>query len=268
MSTDLPSIEGNAFNSSLSIPDFAACLSMGLRPVGMVQGFYYGQLSSGSNYSATPVRTYPCACMEVTYHQTGWLGTADTLDQIWMTAHEAALERMLTEAAGMGAHGVVGVTTRMSRPNGGAVIQAHLFGTAVIVEGASAPEKPWSTQLAGHKLAKLIEIGFVPSSVAYARSTAVLVEGCNLEYYGSGRYGTGHVVHPLEDAHKLARSGALSRVGQLGTHASLYDVQMQVQEAEGMQTSYITCTILGSFVRRVRAAMPTASPIPTVNLAS
>ncbi len=268
MSTDLPGVEGNAFNSSLSIADFAACLSMGLRPVGMVQGFYYGQQSSWSNYSASPVRNYPCACMEVTYHQTGWLGSADQLDQVWMTAHAAALERMLTEAAGMGAHGVVGVTTRMSRASAGAVLQAHVFGTAVVVEGAATPERPWSTQLAGHKLAKLIEIGFVPSSVAYARSTAVLVEGCNLEYYGSGRYGTGHVIHPLEDAHQLARSGALSKVQQLGTRASLYDVEMQVQETEGMQASYITCTIRGSFVRRVRDAVPTTSPVPTVNLAS
>ena len=35
----------NAFDSGLTIPDFVACLSMGLQPVGLVQGFYCGQIS-------------------------------------------------------------------------------------------------------------------------------------------------------------------------------------------------------------------------------
>ena len=28
-----------------------------------------------------------------------------------------------------------------------------------------------------------------------------------MEYYGSGRCGTGYVISPLQDAHELARSG-------------------------------------------------------------
>ena len=68
--------------------------------------------------------------------------------------------------------------------------------------------------MAGHKLAKLVEIGFVPGSVAYSRCTAVMAEGCYMEYYGSGRCGTGYVISPLEDAHKLARSPRYRRCHQ------------------------------------------------------
>ena len=72
---------------------------------------------------------------------------------------------MLKEAADIGAHGVVGVTTEMNHPTNDKSCEVHLYGTAVVVEGAAAPAQPWTTQLAGHKLAKLIEIGFVPSAV-------------------------------------------------------------------------------------------------------
>ena len=32
-------LESGSFSSGLTVPDFAACLQMGLRPVGLVQGF-------------------------------------------------------------------------------------------------------------------------------------------------------------------------------------------------------------------------------------
>jgi hypothetical protein len=122
--------------------------------------------------------------------------------------------------------------------------------------------------LAGHKLAKLIEIGFVPAAVTYARCTAMLVEGCNMEVYGSGRCGTGHVIRPLQDAHELARDGAIKTAKHVAASASLYDVRMEVHEAERYKSTYITCSLLGSFVRRVRATLPVGHPISTMNLAS
>jgi hypothetical protein len=260
--------EPHAFDSGLTIPDFVACLSMGLQPVGLVQGFYSGQISGWSNYSTYSVTTYPCACYEQTIHNPGWLGRVDALDDAWRTAHRTALERMLKEASDLGAHGVVGVTTEMNHPTNQNSCEVHLYGTAVVVEGAAAPQQPWTTQVAGHKLAKLIEMGFVPSEVAYARCTAVLVEGCNMEFYGSGRCGSGYVITPLKDAHELARSGAIDSVRRASGRASLYDVSLQVHESEGNRSTYITCSLLGSLVRRVRGTLPIATPISTVSLAS
>jgi hypothetical protein len=173
---------------------------------------------------------------------------------------------MLREAADMGAHGVVGVATEMNHPTNDKSCEVHLYGTAVVVDGAAAPQQPWTTQLAGHKLAKLIEIGFVPSAVAYTRCTAVLVEGCNMEFYG--RCGTGYVIIPLKEAHELARSGAIDSVKRTSGEASLYDVRLQVHESEGRGSTYITCSLLGSLVRRVRGTLPIATPISTVSLAS
>ncbi len=243
-----------------------ASLSMGLRPLGLVQGYYFAQVSSWSAYSGYPVRNYPCACYEVGMHQTGWLGRVDDLDRLWTGAHATALGRMLDEAAALGAAGVVGVTTDMSHPTNENSCEVHVYGTAVAVPGARPGGRPWSTQLAGQKLAKLVEIGFVPTSVAYARCTAMLVEGCNMEYYGSGRSGTGNVVQPLQDAHELARAGAIEAARALAAGASLYGVTMWLDEAERYGGSYLTCSLRGSLVRRARSVAPAAPPVATVNL--
>ena len=89
-----------AFDSGLTIPDFAACLSMGMQPVGLVQGYYYGQVASWSNYSYNAVRSYPCACYETAPHNPGWVGRLSDLDAAWVTAHAAALSRMLQRSRG------------------------------------------------------------------------------------------------------------------------------------------------------------------------
>jgi Putative heavy-metal-binding len=241
---------------------------MGLQPVGLVQGYYCGQIGSWSNYSYYPERNYPCACYEQAPHNPGWVGRLGDLDGAWMDAHATALSRMLKEASDLGAHGVVGVKTDMSHPTNENSAEVHLYGTAVVVTGAAAPQQPWSTQLAGHKLAKLIEIGFVPGSVAYSRCTAMMAEGCYMEYYGSGRCGTGYVINPLQDAHELARKGAIAQAKQILPDASLYDVRMEVQESERYHSTYITCSLLGSLVRRARSTSPVARPVPTVSVGS
>jgi uncharacterized protein YbjQ (UPF0145 family) len=263
-----PASSPPAFDSGLTVPDFAACLSMGVQPLALVQGYYFGQVSNWSSYSAYPVRNYPCACYETGPHNPGWLGEVSDLDRAWMTAHGVALSRMLQEASDIGAHGVVGVTTNMSHPTNENSCEVHLYGTAVTVRGAAAPQQPWSTQVAGHKLAKLVEIGFVPGSVAYSRCTAMMVEGCYMEYYGSGRCGTGYVIAPLQDAHDLARSGAIDAAKKVSANASLYDVRMEVHETERYHSTFITCSLLGSLVRRARSSPPVSPPVPTVNLGS
>jgi hypothetical protein len=257
----------HAFDSALTIPDFAACLSMGIEPLGLVQGYYCGQISNWSNYSYYPEYNYPCVCYETEPHNPGWVGLVRDLDNAWLEAYQAALSRMLREASDLGAHGVVGVKTDMSHPTNENSSEVHLYGTAVVVSGSAAPQQLWSTEIAGHKLAKLVEMGFVPTSVVYSRCTAMMAEGCYMEYYGSGRCGTGYVITPLQDAHNLARTVALRAAEQYLANTSLYDVRMEVRESERYHSTYITCSLLGSLVRRARSATPVAPPVPTVSLA-
>jgi uncharacterized protein YbjQ (UPF0145 family) len=239
---------------------------MGLRPLGLVQGFYCGRIADWSTFSSERLRSYSCMHME-NHMNPGWVGRVSALDEAWSWAHSTALERMMNEASALGAHGVVGVVTQMSHPTTRNSCEAHLYGTAVVVEGADAPQHAWSTQLAGHKLAKLVEIGFVPDSVAYVRYTAVLVDGCAMEYYESPMTTyTGDTVVPVRDVHEAARLGAAQAARDLAKRTCMYDVRLQVSEAEHFKSTYVTCTLLGSLVRRVRSTLPVAPPIATVRL--
>jgi Putative heavy-metal-binding len=257
---------GAPFDSGLSIPDFVACLSMGLEPLGLVQGFYCGQVSGWTNYSSRPVINYSCQHYE-NHLNPGWVGVVYGVDQIWTQAFNTALSRLMEEAAGLGAHGVVGLSMELSHPTNAQSCEVHLYGTAVRAPSAEAPRRRWCTRLAGHKLAKLVEIGFVPETVAYTRCTAVLVEGCATEYYNTqmGAY-SGETVVPERDLHETARSFAVDEARRLAEHTSMYDVTMRVDEAEHMGSSFLTCTLTGSLVRRVRSTLPLASPLPTVRL--
>ena len=87
-----------------------------------------------------------------------------------------------------------------------------------------------------------------------------------MEYYGSGRCGTGYVISPLQDAHKLARSRAIDAATRMAPNSSLYDVRMQVEESERYRNTYIVCSLFGSLVDRARFTVPVAPPVPTISL--
>jgi hypothetical protein len=93
-----------------------------------------------------------------------------------------------------------------------------------------------------------------------------MAEGCYMEYYGSGRCGTGYVISPLQDAHKLARSRAIDAATRISPSSSLYDVRMEVQESERYRNTYITCSLFGSLVNRARHAVPVPAPVATIGL--
>ena len=257
-----------AFDSGLTTPDFAACLSMGLQPIGLVQGFFCGQLDGWSSYQAEVVNNYSCAWGwgrgGQDHPPPGWLGVASALDQAWTTAFSTAHQRLAEEAAGLGAHGVVGVQVEMSHPTNDRSSEVHLWGTAVRLPDAGGGQL-WTTRIAGHKLAKLVEAGYAPASVLYSRCTAVMYEGCYMEHWGPNVVAAGTLLTPVGDVHNLARSRAMQEAWRHAGGHSLYDVELEAHEVEGT-TSYVTCQVLGSLVRRVRPTLPLAAPVATVSL--
>jgi hypothetical protein len=265
--TDTAATPG-AFDSGLTTADFAACLSMGLAPIGLVQGFYCGQVSGWSSYTSDVTHRYYCPHGYRTQEHPppDWLGTLRALDEAWTTCFYTALQRMLEEAAGKGAHGVVGVATRFGHPTSQHSCETHIFGTAVRSVHGPPPPYVWTTRLAGHKLAKLVEAGFVPHGVVYARNTSVLYEGCIMEGVKQGQVYAGTTVDPLRDVHHQARDLVMRQAREATRGESLYDVVLEAHESEGARASFVTCTLLGSAVRKVRHTLPLPEPIATVTL--
>jgi uncharacterized protein YbjQ (UPF0145 family) len=160
--------EAGAFTSALSVQEFAAIRSVGFSPVGQVMGsavynvgWTYSSCGYGYGYgSYRGINTG------------GFSGygmgapVAPVVDvpavrQLLEQARHRAVERMRTEASGLGGDGVVGVrlTVRSFYGNG---MEFMAIGTAVRADGSKRPKKPFTSDLSGQDFAKLIRAGWVP----------------------------------------------------------------------------------------------------------
>ncbi len=299
---DLPEAAGRrlasgSFSSGLTVPDFAACLQMGLRPVGLVQGFcvmQWGWYGAGSQYmrGMTPFgfggdaprgvysESYSCPHGGFAYsnehriwgqnYQQPWVEAA------WAQGFGSAYSRMVEEAGAVGAHGVIGVVDTTRHLADMNVTEFHILGTAVVVEGAAAPPgaTPWTTYLAGQRLAKLVEAGYMPMSVVAALAsvrvwaycvTEMLMEG-TLSRFG-GNYLPVSEVEQLSRAHMAARSLAREHVrSQLGNDTLQGALIVANTQSLAQGDEVIECALRGTRVRRFKDFDPMDAPRPTVRL--
>jgi hypothetical protein len=277
----------SAFSSGLSVPDLAACLQLGLEPVDFVQGFcvmQWGWYGVNSPYrmpmgtSGGPggyQETYQCPhgmMMGGEHRSWGQNYEQPWIEQAWGQGFATAYARMLEEAQTAGAHGVVGVIDTADRLSDLGVLEFHLRGTAVRVTGGDPPPggQPWTTYLAGQRLAKLIEAGLMPVAVAAAVSSVRVWASCVTQYQlGGSSFGQQGVseVTQVASARMAARQVAREHVrAQLGRD-SLHGARMIVSESEvGEGDQEIQCLLRGNRVRRFKDVAPLPLPHPTVRL--
>ena len=299
--SDLPEaavrrLESSSFSSGLSVPDFAACLDLGLKPVALVQGFcvmqwgWYGPGSGGgamrgmSPYMGgqqTPgsySETYRCPHGFVSNEHRSWGQNLEQpwVEQAWAQGYGTAYARMLEEAGTLGAHGVIGVLDRVSNVADNGTTEFHFLGTAVTVEGGPPPAGgvPWSTYLAGQRLTKSIEAGFMPVAVVAALASVRVWAYCMTEYYMEGSMGgwgstSGPaLVEQVSKAHMAARQLARKHVREQLEGDELHGATMDVAARELSQgDEVIDCTLRGNRVRRFKDFDPVVLPRPTVRLA-
>ena len=159
------------WGSALTADEFAAIRGVGFEPAGQVFGAAvynagasaYGcpalSGSSGSPGDGSP----PRSATEVSGG--GGAGSFGPLVQAMGQARHTAVDRMITECAQLGGHGVVGVHVSRGEFLGGA--QFTLIGTAVRAPGAVPGQSaPFTSDLSGQDFAKLIAAGWVPVGLA------------------------------------------------------------------------------------------------------
>jgi Putative heavy-metal-binding len=288
---------GGSFSSGLTVPDFAACLQMGLRPVGLVQGFcvmqwgWYGAnspymrgmtpySSGGGGARGAYSESYSCPHGGYVYsnehriwgqnYQQPWVESA------WAQGFGSAYSRMVEEAGEVGAHGIIGVVDTTRHLADMNVTEFHILGTAVVVEGAAPPPgaTPWTTYLAGQRLAKLVEAGYMPVSVVASLASVRVWAYCVTEMLMEGtmsRYGGGYMpvseVEQLSRAHIAARSLAREHVrGQLGNDTLQGAVIVANTQSLAQGDEVIECALRGTRVRRFKDFDPLPAPRPTVRL--
>jgi hypothetical protein len=297
---DLPEAAGRrlasgSFSSGLTVPDFAACLQMGLRPVGLVQGFcvmQWGWYGAGSPYArgmtpysfggdaprGTYSESYSCPHGGFVYsnehriwgqnYQQPWVESA------WAQGFGSAYTRMVEEAQEVGAHGIIGVVDTTRHLADMNVTEFHILGTAVVVDGAAGPPGgvPWTTYLAGQRLAKLVEAGYMPVSVVATLASVRVWAYCVTEMLMEGASTfTGYLpvteVEQLSRAHIAARSIAREHVrSQLGHDTLQGAVIVANTQSLSQGDEVIECALRGTRVRRFKDYDPMPAPRPTVRL--
>ncbi|MFF3567913.1 heavy metal-binding domain-containing protein [Nocardia jiangxiensis] len=139
--------------SLLSVPGAVGVESVGLTPVAEVMGCIVQQIGwtgaagygVGVSYGFGAVNFRPY--VDALYH-----------------GYNTALARMVTEAAAMGADGVVGV--QLTRSHLGQSNQEFLaLGTAVRAQSEHRPRKLFTAVLPGPDVAKLMHAGWVPARI-------------------------------------------------------------------------------------------------------
>jgi uncharacterized protein YbjQ (UPF0145 family) len=281
-------LEQGTFTSGLSVPDFAACLEMGLRPVALVQGYcvmrwsWYGTGPgyAGSSYSLrnqwrSTIKGYNCPHPYFTNEHRTWGENFEQpwVTEAWLSGYNTAFQRMMEEAQDAGAHGVVGIVDTSSHLIDNAIREFHMYGTAVVVDGAKPPERLWTTYLAGQRLTKLVEAGLMPVSVVAAMASVRCWAVCSTEILMKGRWdstglvGPGEEIVQLSDAQMEVRRMARDRIrSQLGTdvlHGAVLDVGWN-DISEGDFEFH--ATLRGTRVRQFKPADPLPPPMPTVTL--
>ena len=278
-----------SFSSGLSVPDFAACLSMGLEPLGLVQGFcamQWGLAGAGTLLAGAMAQPrvgaggysemYQCPHGFVTGEHRAWGQNYEQtwVEAAWATGFSSALARMVEEATALGAHGIVGVVDTETPLAEAGVAEFHLRGTAVRVEGAPAPSgEPWTTFLAGQRLAKVFEAGYAPVGVASSVSSVRVWANCVTEYAleGTGGVWSGNAqvaeVDQVVRAHGVARELARSRVRAGLKGDALHGATLDTFSREhGAGDIEIQARLTGNRVRRVAPFTPLPVPRLAVTL--
>ena len=182
---------------------------------------------------------------------------------------------MIEEAAAVGAHGVVGLVDASEPLSDMGVLEFRVQGTAVRVADGPPPAagRPWTTYLAGQRLAKSIEAGFAPVSIAAAVASVRVWAYCITDYLSEGSTATwGYQpmtgeIEQTSRAQMAVRKIARQRVRSQLDGDALQGASMISTERElGHGDAEFQCILRGNRVRRFKDFDPVSSPRPTVRM--
>jgi uncharacterized protein YbjQ (UPF0145 family) len=208
---------GGAWDSAVSVNEFAAIRDIGFEPVGQVFGaaVYYLATVAGVSCPGTSAAGYPlpeapgAPGASGRSLVTGFPGAGARLAQGLYEGRRTAIDRMAGECADLGGHGIVGAALRVTEIPAtsftAAAIKFTVTGTAVRAGGCPLLARPFASDLSGMEFAKLVMAGWVPAGIALGISVAGLHD--DMVTTSSGPWRTGNAEVP-------AYAGLMTRVRQ------------------------------------------------------
>jgi len=142
-----------------------------------------------------------------------------------------------------------------------------------VADAPASTDTPWSTFLAGQRLAKVFEAGFAPVSIVTSVASVRLWAYCETEFHMDGTggmwtntSGSSEIVQVV-DAQTKVREIPLTRVRAALQGDALQGASLDVSVRELAKGDYeLQSSLKGNRVRRVSDVGPLAVPRPTVRL--
>jgi uncharacterized protein YbjQ (UPF0145 family) len=217
---------GRTWDSALSADGLAAIRSVGFEPVGRVFGaaVYYLSATAGVSCPGTPARQLlldaspeaPGRSLTTVSGQ-GIPGPAARIARALYDGRRTAIDRMASECADLGGHGIVGAALQVREIPAGSftagAVELTVIGTAVRASGCAPLARTFATDLSGPDFAKLVMAGWVPAGIALGISVAAIHD--DMLTTTSGPWGTGSAEVPAySDLMARVRQDARSRLEQ------------------------------------------------------
>ena len=290
MSEELPAVaearmaeirSSGTWGSALTSDEFAAIRGVGFEPVGQVLGAavynigYTGGYNCPGAWGSWGAYGMPARTVTQVSSQGGF-GSFGPLVKTMYEARHRALDRMTTECAELGGHGVVGVRLSIgSFPAGGLEFKA--IGTAIRAPGVppvsawthgsvgffDSPGKgarqPFTSDLSGQDFAKLIMKGWVPAGLALGISIGSRHQ--DWLTVGQTRWGSGNAevigwTELVNDARNDSREQLekdVRRLGGEGVVIATMDMRVRERDCpalEGRRDHIVEATTIGTAIAR------------------
>ena len=260
------------WGSALTSDEFAVIRSAGFEPVGQVLGAavynvgYTGGYNCPGAWGSYGPGVWPARTVTQVSSRGGF-GSFAPLVQTMYEARHKALDRMTTECAELGGHGVVGVRLTIgSFPAGGLEFKA--IGTAIRAPGVPPvsawskerdAKRPFTSDLSGQDFGKVIMKGWVPAGLVLGISIGSRHD--DWLTVGQTRWGSGNAevvgyTELVNDARHDARRQLERDVTRLGAEGVVIaTMEMNVREREcpvqeGRRDHIVEATIIGTAITR------------------
>jgi uncharacterized protein YbjQ (UPF0145 family) len=272
------------WGSALTSDEFAAIRTVGFEPVGQVLGAAVYNIGYSGAYNCPGAwgnwgYGQPARTVTQVSSQGGYGSFAPLVKTMYESRHKA-IDRMITECAELGGHGVVGVRLSIgSFPAGGLEFKA--IGTAVRAPGVPQVSEwphrgkrkrtPFTSDLSGQDFAKLIMKGWVPAGLALGISIGSRHD--DWMTIGQTRLGTGNAevtgwTELVNDARNDSREQLekdVRRLGGEGVVIATMELRVRDREcpaAEGRRDHIVEATTIGTAIARFTRSEGHRSPGP------
>jgi len=277
----------SAWTSDLSVSEMAAIQHAGFEPVGMVMGSSVYRIAAQWGYTTVygmggqatggRVRTYPCPHGFYSFAG-GGVGSEHRAGYNWehryyeagiTETRNAALRRILEEAHGLDAHGVVGVRILRRHLEGvGNSLEFTCIGTAVRRRGGPKLRSPFMSHLDGVAFSKLLHGGYVPVALVMGIGAMEIDPGCGTEWALRSWSNTRiqQISDGIEEARMLginhleAEVATVDADGAVGVETDLSTYEL------GGESMLVELFLLGTAVRRYAKEPLDEPPLPIMRL--